>query len=241
MRFLRGTNALSAALVNHTGTMLRFTSSQLGHLPPADLDYDIELPDGQVVRGHFKRNPDNPYVGGASLVRWIKSWVGYNEPTPVQVRQAPRRELLAVSFSGQGAPRARRETKARFERAARRLNLPGTRQARRATYARWERSQAVRRFALQVWGPSCQVRGCRALLGVPGHLRDRMVDVHHLNHISTGGVDGPLNVAVLCVIHHQLIHRAPTSSIADMTERTVTVTVNGEHLELERDLRLIWT
>ena len=72
MAFLQGVTSLPCRLVHHTGTIIRFTTGQLGQLPLNDEDCFLELPDGAVVRGYFRRHPDNPYIGGSEIVRWIK-------------------------------------------------------------------------------------------------------------------------------------------------------------------------
>src|SRR5450759_1171336 len=87
MPFLRGVTQLDAALVHHTGSMIRFVTSQLPNLPATDMDCLLELPDGRVVKGRFHRHRENPYVGGPSVVGWIKSWVAFRETVPVRVSQ----------------------------------------------------------------------------------------------------------------------------------------------------------
>lgn len=66
-----------------------------------------------------------------------------------------------------------------------------------------------------------------------------MVDVHHLNHVSKGGTDSPMNICVLCVVHHQMIHRAPASTLQSWDLDRAIVIVNGLTLTVGRDARKI--
>ena len=72
MAFLQGVQSLPCRLVHHTGTMVRFTTGQLGQLPVTDVDCTLELPDGAVVEGHFRRHPQNPYIGGAGVALSVR-------------------------------------------------------------------------------------------------------------------------------------------------------------------------
>jgi hypothetical protein len=45
---------LDCALVHHTGSMIRFTTSQLDDLPDDDRNVSIVLPDGEVIPGRFR-------------------------------------------------------------------------------------------------------------------------------------------------------------------------------------------
>lgn len=238
MSFLQGVNLLHGRLVYHTGTMIRFTSGQLGSLPPDDQDCVVILPDGAVVNGHFKRNPANPYIGGPALVRWIKSWVPYNKPTPVIVHQVGVTSRLRLEI---GSTPARGEEAIRKSRAlARTRNLKRLNtERRRRSYEAWERNPTLRLIALDAWGPKCQVSGCRFLRPIAPHIRGKMVDVHHLNHVAAGGSDSPMNICILCVVHHQLIHRGPTVVLQSWDLDGATVLVNGLTLEIERDARKI--
>jgi hypothetical protein len=76
---------LKCTLVHHTGTIIRFTTSQLGELPDSDQDVQIELPNGSVVHGHFRRNEANPNVSGAELVGYIKGRLAFGEREDAQI------------------------------------------------------------------------------------------------------------------------------------------------------------
>lgn len=240
MTFLRGISSLPCRLVHLTGTMIRFTTGQLSQLPPSDVDCRVELPDGAQVDGHFRRHPDNPYIGGPGIVRWIKSWVPYNVPTDAVVHQSGTGNRVRVEVaSPTGSPAPEPTQTRRVLRRARTLREIGQAERRRRMYAAWERDPNLRGIVLAAWGSTCQVVGCGYLATVPTHIQANMVDVHHLNHVAKGGTDSPLNVCVLCVVHHQLIHRAPTSSLQSWDLNGATVLVNGLTLNISRDARLI--
>lgn len=240
MTFLQGVPSLTCRAVHHTGTMIRFTTGQLGSLPPSDVDCVVHLPDGARVDAHFRRHPQNPYVGGAGVVRWIKSWVPYNVPTDIAVHQVGNGYTLRVEVaSPAGTPQPDPAASDKIMRQAKKLQQIGRAERRRTMYSRWERDPNLRTVALGAWGPACQVTGCDYLATVPDHIRPSMVDVHHLNHVAAGGGDSPLNVCVLCVVHHQLIHRAPVSSLESWDLDGATVLINGLTLDVVRDARVI--
>lgn len=241
MAFLQGVTSLPCRLVHHTGTMIRFTTGQLGQLPLNDEDCFLELPDGAVVRGHFRRHPDNPYIGGSEIVRWIKSWVPYNAPANASVYQVGtgNRIRLAVAAPATHVTAEDDATKHRVVSRARKLSRIPESGRRRRSYEAWERDPYLRTVALSAWGTACQVTDCTFLATVPTHILPKMVDVHHLNHVSRGGTDSPLNICILCVVHHQLIHRAPSSVLQSWDLDGSTVTVNGLTLKIIRDARAI--
>lgn len=240
MTFLRGASSLPCRLVHDTGTMIRFTTSQLKQLPPSDVNCTLELPDGAVVDAHFHLHPRNPYIGGQRVVRWIKSWVPYKKTLVVLAQQIGAGNHLRLQVPELSVIDLDPLTGESVRTAARRLRRVPQAERRRRLYAAWERDPTLRSVALRAWGANCQVVGCSCLASVPRHLRDRLVDVHHLNHISKGGTDSPLNVCVVCVVHHQMIHRAPTTELKHWDLEQGTVRVNGLELLIVRDARLIW-
>ncbi len=241
MSVLREAERLPGVLVHQTGSMVRFTTSQLPHLPRRDLSFDVTLPDGRAVTGNFHPHPRNPYIGGRELVRWIKSWVPYGDVIPVSLVQigTQNRVRIEITAPAAGATFTSQAAVARAARAFFRDAAP----RRRVRYERWERSASLRDFVLSIWAPTCQVRGCDTLsaAGVPTALTRRLVDVHHLNHVGTGGTDSPLNLSVLCVTHHTLIHRAPSTMLISAQINHAAVRVDGIVLDLDRDVRALMT
>lgn len=241
MPFLSGTTSLDAALVHHTGTMIRFVPSQLGNLPSSDTDCVVVLPDGVILNGRFRRNPANPYVAGRDVVRWIKSWISYGEITQARVRQLGTGDRLALELPPAATPPTvdpsiRRRVKAARSRLLRTPSGPRRRKALEV----WERDPALRHFVLAIWGNRCQVQGCRVQARLPTSLAGRVVDVHHLTHVSSGGSDSPMNLCVLCTAHHALIHRAPSSSVEAMSLKRAQVKVNGDILTIRRDVAALF-
>jgi hypothetical protein len=232
---LRDVNRLSATLVHQTGSMIRFTTSQLSNLPPTKLPCEVVLPDGQIVGGLLHPHPQNPYLAGREVVRWIKSWLAFGETIPISVLQVGNRDRVRVELLGPAHVGSSSITRA--VRALAKETAP----RRRVRYETWERNPSLRGFVLSIWDASCQVLGCDmgAAMGVPAHLAGRLVDVHHLNHVGSGGTDSPLNLAVLCVMHHNLIHRAPTTGLVESDFVRAVVRVNGDELEVRRDVRAL--
>jgi hypothetical protein len=232
---------LEASLMNHTGTIVRFRTSQLQHLPATDVDCEILLPDGRTIDGKFKRNPANPYVGGAALRQWIRSWVPNESSRRVEVLQvgAASKIELRVPKSA-AASRKIPQDAAKVHNRAKALAGIDSAPKRRKSYEAWERNPRLRRVALAVWPAACQVRGCAVLKSLPAAARSNLIDVHHLNHLGSGGTDNPMNICLLCVAHHALIHRGGPSSLEECDALGAVVRAGGVKLQIERDATLLW-
>lgn len=244
MTFLRGTNQVSARLIHHTGSMIRFTTAQLPTLPPTDVQCQVILPDGRVVDGRFKRNPANPYIGGPDLVRWIKTWARANEPVDVEVEQFGRLNQVRIHTVAVGPVRATPLVPVTARRAvgrsAVRLGRIGNAARRRTAYRSWERNPSLRLVALDAWPPRCQVSACASHRGMPDALLPALVEVHHVVSVAARGADSPLNVCLLCANHHAVIHRAPQSVVQSCDLARVVIQVDGITLVIDRDVRNIW-
>jgi hypothetical protein len=100
-------------LVHHTGTIIRFRTSQLPLLPDASVDIYLLLPTGAVAAGHFNRHQQNPNISGREVVRYIKRIVRYRKTKDVLVER--RRDGLwvlhlieqAVVVAGTAGPNVR--------------------------------------------------------------------------------------------------------------------------------------
>lgn len=234
MSFLQDTNEVAGTLVHHTGTMLRFTTSQLPLLPPAASAVQVIVPDGRAFDCHFNPNPGNPNVVGAAFVHWLKLWVPEGKTETVRVVQR------GAGSSVQLLPNAHSGELAAVLDAATTASVAADADQRRKNYSRFERNPQLRSLALNAWGVDCQVVGCSMANEFPESHRARLVDVHHLNHVSQSGSDHPLNVCVVCVGHHAIIHRAPDSLVVSCDSGSARIQVNGDHLEIERDMRQVW-
>ena len=83
----KGVRAAEASLVNHTGSMIRFTTSQLEYLPDKDTKVYITTPDGKTIEGKFHPNHENPYIGGPEVVDFVKSHIEFGETKDIVVEQ----------------------------------------------------------------------------------------------------------------------------------------------------------
>lgn len=238
MTFLTGTQHLSAALVHHTGSMIRFRPAQLQYLPTQDVDCSVTLLDGRNVKGRFHRHPANPYIGGPELVGWIKTWVLWNEPVSIVVEQVGRGLGIRLRTRSGGQPHT--ALSRRIRRKAVGLGKIKSAARRRRAYSAWEHDPRLRQLVLQVWLPQCQVVGCGASQGLPSTLADTIVDVHHIEFVSSGGSDSPTNLCLLCANHHALVHRAPTRQILLNSSERVSIAVNGTVITIERDVAELW-
>lgn len=232
MAFLRGVTTIQGQLYHHTGTMLKFTRAQAAQLPTTNTTVRMLLPDGTSVAADFTSTAAFPYFHGPQLVRWIKRWLTFGEGQDVQVAE-PSPGSLVVSLVGVPVVPGLPPEKPRVRRSLRRLGRMTTRS--RKSYERWERNPALRKVVLSVWPAQCQVDGCDLAARAAGTLADRVVDVHHLRSVSKGGYDSALNLCVLCVMHHYLVHRAPASAIEATDANSARIRVDGLVLDIRRD------
>jgi len=92
---------------------------------------------------------------------------------------------------------------------------------------------------LQRWAARCQVEDCPIADTLPTDLRATVLELHHLTHVSAGGSDDPLNLALLCAAHHRLIHLAGQSEVEELSDGTVIVRMRGIDLRIDRDIALL--
>jgi hypothetical protein len=235
MPFFRGTVALAGTLVYDTGSYIRFRTSQLGSLPRADVDCPIRLPDGAVVVGRFHMHPQNPYIGGRALVGWIKGWLAFGDRADVILEEGVGPLRLRIIAPAQATDQQLRTRVAARSRTL--LALPSS-VRRRRTYSAWERNPLVRRLVLETYGPDCQVARCLVQSHFPAVATVLIADVHHLDAVSVGGSDSPLNLAVLCVAHHVLVHRGQSRMLETGLDGAVIESAAGP-LEILRDARVM--
>lgn len=103
-----------------------------------------------------------------------------------------------------------------------------------------ERSRSLRLLVLRLFGVKCQVTHCRFSRGVEKRLLRHIVDLHHLHHIAHRGSDVPDNLALLCSIHHAIMHRDPRLTIS-YSEADDSVLVNSSFgaFRIERDFGVL--
>ena len=238
MAFLVGTRLIEGTLVHHTGSMIRFRTSQLHSLPVDDVICNITLMDGKTVQGRFHRHRENPYIGGPELVKWIKQWVTWNAPQSVLVQQVgngmnvrlrPTNSIPVLTLEGR---KIRRKI----------LRFAGIKDAarRRREYSAWERDPALRDFILSIWDNRCQVVGCTFATNLSSHLASSILDVHHINSVARGGSDSASNLCLICASHHALLHRSPSMKVLSNGPEEVHIAVNGMELVIRRAISDVW-
>lgn len=238
MAFLRGIQLIPAALVHHTGSMLRFRPSQTKYLPTRDTDCLVILPDGKTVKGRFHLHPANPYIGGRDFVRWIKTWIEWNKPLRIYVAQVGASMQLELRMgSVTTTPNRGVGSIKRYIHRIGRIKEP---RLRKKEYKRWERTPNLRRILMQVWPAECQVVGCQSAVGLSEVLKDKILDVHHIDHIARGGSDSPINLCLICASHHALIHRALSSNYRSNSSNQVTMAINGITIVIKRNIHDLW-
>ncbi|MCH7792612.1 MAG: hypothetical protein IID31_10075 [Planctomycetes bacterium] len=212
---------LACKLVHHTGTIIRFTTSQLPQLPSEDRDITVELPTGRIADGHFRRHPANPNVSGPNVVSYIKSHVGFGETARALIDATGYSWQLytlddAVEFAQRenmntARVRAGRITGADLSRLLARADRQTQAGERRIAYTRLLRPSGLRRMILELMGKSCQVDGCAAVEDMEREWGDpraglAIVEVHHIEGLVRRVDHHPRNLSVVCGNHHRLIH-----------------------------------
>lgn len=198
--------------MNHTGAIIRFTTSQLPHLPTTKATCSIALPHGGLVIGRFNPKRANPNITGAELRHWIKATVPESDSLRVVVAETAAGHLTIMpTGSGPGNRGLAPEVAALAE-------LPEDR--RQEEYERWERSANLRREILSVWPHACQVTGCLTLNAFAEQDRAAALEVHHVEHVGNGGTDGIMNLCLICANHHRLIHLGQPSAVVGSCDAT---------------------
>jgi hypothetical protein len=237
--FKLGWDEVDIALVHHTGRMIRFRPSLAAVIPKRGREVRVLLPDGGSVPGKFNPNPRNPNITGPELVAWIRSQVGQGRTKPARLRETDGG--LKVILRGRTiadvdedhilpAPLAVRVRKFRSERDRRKL---------KRAFNGWERDPRLRAAMLERWKPRCQVEGCPIADTLPSSLQATVVELHHLTHISDGGSDDPLNLALVCAAHHRLIHLGGPSEVEERTDGVVIIRMRETEMCVKRDIKVL--
>jgi hypothetical protein len=246
---------LGCALVHHTGSMIRFRTSQLPELPSHDRNILIGLPNGRVVDGHFRRHPDNPNVSGAELVRYIKGVLPFGANKPMMIDATGTRwqlyeidDAVPVVTAAKVSTRRLREGTLTGSDLAKLLKLAdGETQTtkREIAYGRLLRPPGLRRLILSLMGTDCQVEGCSAVGGMRKQWGDAaagvaIVQVHHIEAMAQRVDHHPNNLCVLCANHHALIHGYGPWDIGH-AGHDVVLTLEARSLRVVRDLSFLTT
>lgn len=212
---------LGCALVHHTGSMIRFRTSQLPDLPSHDRNVLLGLPNGRVVDGHFRRHPANPNVSGADLVRYIKGVLPFGVNKPMMIDATGGRWQLyeiddavpLVTAAKVSTQRLRNGTLTGTDLAKLLKLADGETQTakREVAYNRLLRPAGLRRLILSLMGTDCQVDGCAAASDMRkqwGYAAAgiAILQVHHIEAMAQRVDHHPNNLCVLCANHHALIH-----------------------------------
>jgi len=245
---------IACAIVHHTGTILRFRTSQLPDLPNADCDMPLVLPNGAVVHVHFRRHPANPNISGPGLVRYIKRRLRFGEKRGGLVELGPGNvwrlfeigdaEKVASAHGIRLAALRRGELLAESlaEALGRIDRIHGT-QERRIAYQRLLRPALLRRLILGLFGESCQVDACKAPEDASAYWNDAaagraIVEVHHVESLAACVDHHPHNLCVLCANHHRLIHGFGPWTITHVGDN-ILIGKGPKQLQIVRDLSFL--
>lgn len=210
---------IMADLVHHTGSMIRFTTSQLVYLPKQDEYITIILPDGSKFRCKFRRNVANPYIGGKRLIHWIKGFVKFGEKKKVIVEIISHYKYL-IYMSEQANKLVNQKKFIKSEKDSLKVLLrkllaisKKPPKIRHKLYDKVLENRINSNLVKQAFGTTCQVQNCEYTAHENKNVLKYLSEVHHLEHLSHGGGNSPYNLAVVCANHHSIFHRDKSAKI----------------------------
>lgn len=231
---------LRVDLVHHTGSMIRFITSQLPYLPISDKYITVRLPDGTKLLCKFHLHPDNPYIAGRKLIKWIKSWIPFGQKDRAIVYESPKGNFNIALPTKKRISQV--DNSALIELRRRLLQASKTSpRKRRERYEIIVRERINSNLVKKLFGEKCQVENCSFTATISPHLLPFISEVHHLEHLSKGGANSPYNLAVLCANHHSIFHRDSSATIVKKKKDDVCISYdNGRRKEwIRRDLSVL--
>ncbi len=240
-------------LTNHTGTIIRFRTSQLPKLPDEDVDLMVQLFDGQVIPGRFHRNSENPYVAGQRVRQFIQSRVPAHSREQVLISVIGRHwrlfepEPVGAEVARYGVDK-RHATDGRLTgrdlgRILKQIDVLSGRSGRREAYERLTRPPGLRQLVIGLMGAQCQVERCDAAQNTAAKWEDdaaalSVLEVHHIEGIAKVEDHSPRNLCVICANHHRLIHGFGPWDVHHKGD-DVILTRRGRQLRIVRDLSVL--
>lgn len=218
-----------ADLVHHTGSMIRFTTSQLDYLPNRDELIEVILPDGTKIKCRFHLHKANPYIAGEKIVHWIKGIVPFGEKRKVFVEITSGNKYLVYMvktfIQDRKTKKLPKNKEDSFKKLLKRLSMLSSQPAkiRRQKYIETFNNRINSNLIKEVFGINCQVENCEYTSNENRVLMNFMSEVHHLEHLASGGTNSPFNLAILCSNHHSILHRDATAKIINLRGDNVQI------------------
>ena len=240
-------------LMNHTGAIIRFRTSQVSRLPTEDLVLTVEWFDGQFIPGRFHLHRANPYVAGPRVRQLIQARVPEqsSEQALISVAGSHWRlfeaapvadEVNRHGVSRRGASLGRM-TGHDLSRILGSIDAIAQRAGRTREYNRLLRPPGLRQLVIQLMGASCQVEGCDAAEASAEEWGDpaaglAIVEVHHIEAVAKVEDHTPGNLCVVCANHHRLIHGLGPWKVLHEDDDVVLSNARGR-MRLRRDLAFL--
>ena len=222
---------LTAYLVHNTGSMIRFVTSQLPHLPKNDKVVYVVLPSGEKIKCKFNSNPANPNITGPELVHWLKGFIPPRNKKEIIVKINSFDEYFVYLKNQVIKGNIPKKEKVDLKKLIKQL-LNISKQppkSRKKKYYNLFRKRIASDLVKKVFGVKCQIQDCEYSVKMNNDLRSLISEVHHLEHLSRGGSNSPYNLAVVCANHHAILHRDKTAKIIKHKGDDVLVTyLNGK-------------
>lgn len=226
---------LTAYLVHHTGSMIRFVTSQLPYLPKIDKFVYVVLPSGERIKCKFHLHRANPYIAGPRIIHWIKGILPFGSKRKIMVRIISQDKYFVYMKEQVGRYRKTKKIQDKEKICLEKLikNLLSIsekpKKIRHKMYNKLLSKRVNSDLVKKVFGVKCQVRDCEYSVKMNKDLMDLISEVHHLEHLSRGGSNSPYNLAILCANHHAILHRDKTARIIKNKGDDILVTyLNGK-------------
>jgi hypothetical protein len=229
-KFISGKSSIEVRVTRASGSALFLRSGNLPILPTATRRVKLLLPDKSEIAGKYTVNPINPFIGGPDVPEWIRSVVPPGKSVDATLTEvAPG--VLQVRLHGviKASNKELKQRAAKLDSKIRRYKPKGRRRKVQRDIERWERDPMLRDAVLGQWPTSCQIDGCSMLEHIPFELREALLEIHHVTHISRGGTDDADNLTLLCANHHKLVHFKDTIVVSEAKRKVVLeVPIAGE-------------
>ncbi|MFH2070979.1 MAG: hypothetical protein ABIJ11_07250 [Elusimicrobiota bacterium] len=221
---------LTAYLVHHTGSMIRFVTSQLPYLPKSDKFVYVVLPSGESIKCKFHLHRANPYMAGSRIIHWIKGIIPFGNKRKIMIHIISQNKYFVYMKGQVGRYKKAKKIQGREKNCLKKLikKLLGisTRptKSRHKMYNKLLSERVNSDLVKKVFGVKCQIQDCEYSVKMNKDLMSLTSEVHHLEHLSRGGSNSPYNLAVVCANHHAILHRDKTAKIIKNKGDNVLVT-----------------
>ena len=210
----------------------------------------VQLFDGRVIPGRFRRNPANPYVAGQHVRQFIQSRVPTHSREQVLISVIGRHwrlfepESISKEVARYGVRVANGKLTSRdLDSILKQIDTLNSRSGRSEAYKRLTRPAGLRQLVIGLMGARCQVECCDAAQSTAARWDDdaaalSVLEVHHIEEVTKVEDHSPRNLCVICANHHRLIHGFGPWDVHHEGDNVI-LTRSGRQLRIVRDLSVL--